>query len=214
MVSEPGGVAAAYDRWATEYDSDENRTRDLAAAQLRASGLHLAGRRVLEIGCGTGRNTVWLAEQARSVLGLDFSEGMLRQATARSLPPHVRFQRHDLREPWPLADDAVDVVVAMLVLEHVEHLAPLFAEAARTLAAGGEMLLVELHPMRQMVGRQARFVNPRSGEVERVAAFLHDVSDYVNGALAAGFTLRHLGEWRDPDPPPHALPRLLSLHLG
>jgi len=49
-------IVAAYDRWAAVYDVDANRTRDLAGTALRAAALELSGRRVLELGCGTGRN--------------------------------------------------------------------------------------------------------------------------------------------------------------
>lgn len=206
-------VAAAYDRWAETYDTDLNRTRELAAAVLRQSDLQLGGRDVVEIGCGTGRNTEWLAERAASVLAVDFSEGMLQQAKSRVRSPRVRFQQHDIRYGWPVAAASADLVIAMLVLEHIEHVEPIFAEASRALRTGGELFVCELHPMRQMYGKQARFTNRDTGECERITAFLHDISDYVNGALGSGFELAHLGEWRDPDAQRSDLPRLLSLRL-
>ncbi len=206
-------VAAAYNRWARTYETDANRTRELAAEVLRQFGLGLTGRDAVEIGCGTGYNTVWLAERAASVVALDFSEGMLRQAEARVHSPNVRFVQHDIRSRWPLADAAADLLVAMLVLEHIEHIEAVFAEAARTLRVGGEFFLCELHPARQMSGRQAEFTDTETGEHVRVPAFLHDVSEYVNAALRSGFELLHLGEWRDPGALPGALPRLLSVHL-
>jgi malonyl-CoA O-methyltransferase len=101
----------------------------------------------------------------------------------------------------------------MLVLEHVERLQPIFGEAARVLRWGGDLFVCELHPMRQMLGRQAEFTNPRTGERERVAAFLHDVSEYVNGGLQTGFTLGRLGEWRDTGAGQADLPRLLSVQF-
>jgi len=206
-------VAAAYDRWAETYDVDDNKTRELAAAVLRRCSLKLAGRDVIEIGCGTGINTEWLAEQAASVHALDFSEGMLRHAEARVRSPHVRFLRHDIRSAWPTADASADVVIAMLVLEHVEQLEPIFAESARVLRAGGELYLCELHPFRQMSGSQANFINRATGRPVRVPAFLHDVSEYVNVGLAAGYQLVRLDEWRDPDAQKSELPRLLSVYL-
>ena len=206
-------VAAAYNRWARTYETDANRTRELAAAVLRQFSLELTGREAIEIGCGTGHNTVWLAERAASVIALDFSEGMLRQAEARVHSPNVRFVQHDIRARWPLAEAAADLVVAMLVLEHIERLESIFAEAARTLRIGGEFFLCELHPARQMRGRQAEFTDTETGEHVRVPAFLHDVSEYVNVGLRNGFELLHLGEWRDPGALPDALPRLLSVHL-
>ena len=210
MINE---VASAYDRWAETYDTDLNRTRELAATALRESELGLAGRDVVEIGCGTGRNTEWLAERAASVLAVDFSEGMLRQASARVRSRNVRFIQHDIRNVWPVADASADVVIAMLVLEHIERVEPIFAEAARVLRAGGELFACELHPVRQMYGKQARFTNRETGECERITAFLHDVSEYVNAALRSGFGLMNLGERRDHDSQRSDLPRLLSLRL-
>jgi len=191
-------IAAAYDGWAEMYDTNANRTRDLAAVVLRQTRLDLAGRDVLEIGCGTGSNTQWLVEQSRSVLALDFSRGMLQHAQARVRSSRVRFVQHDVRAAWPLAEASIDVVVAILVLEHIEHLQSIFAESGRMLRPGGELFLCELHPMRQLQGQQAEFIHPGTGERVRVPAFLHDTSEYVNGGLRAGFKLVHMGVMSNP----------------
>ena len=73
-----------------------NRTRELAAEVLRQRGLAVAGRDVLEIGCGTGRNTQWLDEHARSVLALDFLRGDVasREGPGVFAPRPVRTARH------------------------------------------------------------------------------------------------------------------------
>ena len=146
-------------------------------------------------------------------MALDFSEGMLRQAKARVRSPHVRFLKHDIRSAWPLADASTDLVIAMLVLEHVEEVEPVFAEAARTLRSEGELFVCELHPMRQMSGRQAEFTSSETGECERITAFLHDVSEYVNAGLRSGLELIHMGEWRNSNDVRSDLPRLLSLQF-
>jgi ubiquinone/menaquinone biosynthesis C-methylase UbiE len=204
-------VAAAYDRWSETYDTDPNVTRELAGQVLRNMDLPIAGREIVEIGCGTGRNTAWLAKRAASVVALDFSEEMLRRATQRVPDARVRFIQHDVRTTWPLADDSADIIIAMLILEHVEQLETVFAEAVRALRLQGELFLCELHPMRQLMGGQAQFSNTQTGNRELVPAFLHNVSDFVNGGLSAGFNLNRLDEWRDPDAASDSIPRLLSL---
>ena len=205
------GIARAYDQWAETYDTDQNRTRELAGHVLREIDLPVSGSEIVEIGCGTGRNTEWLATLARTIRALDFSEEMLRRARGRVQDPRVRFIQHDVRMPWPVPDDSADLIIAMLVLEHVERLEFVFAEAARTLPPRGQLFISELHPMRQLMGGQAQFSNPQSGERELVPAFLHNVSDFVNGGLAAGLELQRLDEWRDPDAASNSIPRLLSL---
>jgi 8-oxo-dGTP pyrophosphatase MutT (NUDIX family)/SAM-dependent methyltransferase len=224
-------IASAYDRWAQRYDADPNPTRALAGEVLRQAGLRLAGRRVVEIGCGSGVNSAWLAERGASVVGLDLSEGMLAEARARlgaasagagvAVPnararveaPSVRFIQHDITQPWPLDAGSAHAVIALLVLEHIEALAVVIGEAARVLAPGGTLFLCELHPVRQMIGKQARF-SARPGAIECITAFPHDVSDYVNAALAAGFTLEQLGEWRDAGAAFHTPPRLFSARFA
>jgi ubiquinone/menaquinone biosynthesis C-methylase UbiE len=205
------GIARAYDSWAASYDVAPNATRDLDAEVVRRAPLDVDGRDLLELGCGTGKNTAWLAERARSVIALDFSPGMLARARQRVGSEHVRFVRHDVREPWPVPAAAVDVVVGNLVLEHVEDLSPIYAEAARVLRPGGRLLLCELHPERQRRGGQAQFTDPATGGTVHVAAYRHTVGEYVNGGIAAGLRLRHLGEWLEAGAPPDASPRLVSV---
>jgi ubiquinone/menaquinone biosynthesis C-methylase UbiE len=199
-------VASAYDVWAESYDTMANATRDLDARMLREL-LNARGRDVVEVGCGTGKNTVWLAEQARSVVALDFSAGMLAKARERVTAANVRFVQQDLRTTWPLADASADVVTFDLVLEHVERLAPVLGEAARVLRPGGVVYVCELHPFRQLKGGQAQFVG-EGGESVRVAAWHHDVADYVNAAVAAGLRIERLHEVRDEA---GGVPRLLVM---
>jgi ubiquinone/menaquinone biosynthesis C-methylase UbiE len=97
-------IAAAYNDWAETYDTDQNRTRDLAAEVLRQTKIDFAGRRVIEVGCGTGRNTEWLAErvgEAGEIVALDFQNRCSQRARRRVTSPHVRFVQHDARLKWP-----------------------------------------------------------------------------------------------------------------
>src|SRR5688572_22208385 len=204
-------VARAYDRWSRRYDDDDNTTRDLDARVVRQSPLHLPGARVLELGCGTGKNSQWLAAQARELVALDFSPGMLDVARRRVRAAHVRFVEHDITRPWPVEASSVDVVVGNLVLEHVRDLGPIYAEAARVLRSGGELFLCELHPYRQLRGGQAHFEDADTNQTIPVTAYQHSVSEYVNGGLAAGLVLRALGEHLEESAAPEAAPRLLSM---
>ncbi|NMO17818.1 methyltransferase domain-containing protein [Pyxidicoccus fallax] len=204
-------VARAYDVWADSYDTQANATRDLDATVLRSQDPTLFQGDVLEIGAGTGKNTEWLAPRARTLLALDGSEGMLKRARQRPGVERVRFLQHDLRQRWPSADGVHDTVVCNLVLEHIEDLSFVFAEARRVLRPGGHFYVCELHPFRQLQGSQARFVHPETQTTEYVRCHLHDVSEFLNAAARAGFVLAQAGDWRDPGTERTAVPRLLSL---
>ncbi len=204
-------VATAYDVWAEVYDTQVNVTRDLDARILREQDSSLFQGDVLEVGCGTGKNTEWIASRARSLLALDASEMMLKRARERAGVERVRFVHHDLRKPWPARDSSHDTVTCNLVLEHIEDLSFVFSEARRVLRPGGSFFVCELHPFRQLQGRQAYFMNPETGTVQHIRSYLHDVSDYLSAALGSSFVLVRAQEWRDDGEPKTAVPRLLSM---
>jgi ubiquinone/menaquinone biosynthesis C-methylase UbiE len=207
MTASPIQTATAYSEWAATYDIDRNRTRDLdqTVTQTVLSGRH--ERAILEIGCGTGKNTQLLARIGDRVHAIDFSEGMLAQARAKGFDAHVTFSVADLTRPWPAADQSVDLIACNLVLEHIADLSFVFAEAARTLAPSGEMFICELHPSKQYLGSKATFQRDQ-GRVEP-PAFVHHLSDFLDAAARAGLTLTRLQEWWDGDDR-RTPPRLVS----
>ena len=73
MGNDPHGrvlpVGEGYDAWAATYDAMANPTRDASLAQVRAWADRIAGRSVLELGCGAGLNTVC----APRLLSLEFA---------------------------------------------------------------------------------------------------------------------------------------------
>lgn len=204
-------IRQAYDRWAGQYDDNDNRTRDLNMQCLRRASLPLAGARVFEAGCGTGLNTEYLAAQAGQVVAMDFSEAMLERARQRVEQPTVRFGVGDVTQRWPADDSACNLIVITLVLEHVEPLGPVFEQARRVLSDGGLLYIAELHPYRQLAGRQARFTPEGSETEELVPAWKHSVSEYVSEGLRAGFGLQRIAE---PGHENDEVPRLLQLWLS
>lgn len=204
-------IADLYDQWAPSYDSDPNRTRDLCGEVLRRMLTDRELGDVLEIGCGTGANTEWLVERSRTVIGLDFSDGMLAIARRRIQASSARFLKHDVRHVWPLPDRSADWVIATLILEHVRTLEAVFNEAHRVLRPGGELFVGELHPDRQATGAQAEFRSTGSGSF-RIPSFIHGVGEYVNAATRAGLKVTRLDHLSDePDVRNSEPPRLLAI---
>lgn len=203
-------IQDAYTDWAATYDADRNRTRDLDQEVTAAAlgGQHYAA--IVEIGCGTGKNTALLAQVGARVTALDFSAGMLARARAKVRAPNVTFVEADLTQPWPVEEGAADLVVCNLVLEHIEKLHCIFVQAARALSPGGCCFVCELHPFRQYGGTQATF--ERAGGAVLIDAYVHHISDFLGAAEAAGLRLEKLKEWwhaEDEGKPP----RLVSFVL-
>ncbi len=186
-------IQQAYDAWSTSYDSDKNLTRDLDREVMAKMLGQRRCRAVLEVGCGTGKNTPLLAEIGRRVTAVDFSPGMIAQARAKITAQNVTFQVADITQPWPTADAAFDLINFNLILEHIADLTFVLAEASRSLAAGGQVYISELHPFKQYQGSQARFV--RDEATTFIPAFTHHISDFLTAAAANGLTLVALNEW-------------------
>lgn len=187
-------VQQGYDAWARVYDSEANPLIVLEEPVVRAWLGDVAGRRIADVGCGTGRHAVWLAQAGAEVVALDFSEGMLSRATAKVRSGRVRFCQHRFPDPLPLAEGSCDHVLFALVAEHVEQLQQAFGELARVLVPGGQVVFTALHPAMNLAGITARFFDPGSGDEVRPAAFEHSIADYVNAALRSGLTLAEMVE--------------------
>ncbi|MBL7952773.1 MAG: class I SAM-dependent methyltransferase [Flavobacteriales bacterium] len=198
----------AYDSWSAQYDKDHNRTRDMEAQVLRSTLAPLTFHRVLEIGCGTGKNTAWLVGSAQHITAIDLSEGMLDVARDKIRSARVCFRQADVLQPWDFVEGTYDLITFCLTLEHIEHLAPVLLAAATVLDARGHLYIGELHPFKQYSGSKARFVTENGTQVVRCHD--HHVSDFLSAASAAGLELISLGEHFDNDDR-ETTPRILSL---
>src|SRR5262249_46484492 len=153
------------------------------------------GLAALDLGCGTGRHTLWLAAGGATVTAVDFSEGMLAEARRKPGATAIRWLVHDLHTRLPFAEGTFDLVVSGLVLEHLRELDGLFAEARRVLKLGGRAVITAMHPAMFLRGAQARFADPASGEVVQPGSVPHSVSAFVMAAIRAGFKVDAMDEY-------------------
>ena len=92
-------IQNAYDNWSTTYDSDENRTRDLDQVVTEKTLANWQCKSILELGCGTGKNTRFLSQIGESVHAIDFSEGMISLAREKLKCRNVTFSFADITHP-------------------------------------------------------------------------------------------------------------------
>ena len=201
-------VQQAYNVWADNYDSMNNKTRDLEAKALRAGVLFSEPLDVLEIGCGTGKNTEWLLTKAKRLVAADFSAEMLAKAKAKITAENVEFRQFDLRGRWKFSENEFDLITCSLALEHIENIDFVFGQANRVLRTGGHFYIGELHPFKQYQGSKARF-DTDSGIFE-LECFVHHISEFFQAAKANSFEAVDLKEWFD-DNDRTAVPRLLTM---
>lgn len=119
-------IKIAYNNWSSSYDSDRNLTRDLDCEITKKTLGNLKFKSVVEIGCGTGKNTIFLTEIAEKVHAIDFSEKMLEQALEKVESGNVIFTLGDITQQWPCRDRSANLITCNLVLEHIKDLSFLF----------------------------------------------------------------------------------------
>ena len=191
-------IQDSYDSWSAIYDIGSNLTRDLDARITKELLANQHFGSILELGCGTGKNTVFFAEIGERVHALDFSQGMIQKAREKVKANNVRFDAADLTKRWPCEGSVYDLISCNLVLEHIENISHIFSEAARTLKSNGVLLINELHPFRQYTGSKARFES--GDDTIKVDAYMHHISDFIRAAEVNGLMLAKFNEyWHEED---------------
>ena len=191
LVSE---IRAAYansvDGWAT---GPAWVYRRLAVALVAAAREALTGRRVLDLGAGTGIASEVLHEIGARPVGLDLAVEMLTHRQARR-PPGVAGDAQAL----PFRDDAFDAVVAAFSLNHVPDLERALHEGRRVVRPGGLVLASTFpndteHPAKAAVEgvlEQHGYRRPDwyATFKRRVAALTGDADAFAGAAARAGLT--------------------------
>ena len=200
-------IEKAYDIWAHQYDTNKNRTRDLDKRSTIETLSNYNFENVLELGCGTGKNTEWLLSKAKQVIGLDFSREMLNKAKEKISDKRVTFKKTDLNESWGIDNNFADLITCSLTLEHINDLNPIFKKANQKLTKNGVLFISELHPFKQYTGSKAQYETDKG--TKELEVFVHHISDYVGSAKSNGFKLLEINEWFD-NHSEKEIPRLIS----
>jgi malonyl-CoA O-methyltransferase len=191
-------IQSAYNNWSSTYDEAVNLTRDLDFEVMTKTFNSAKFNSILEIGCGTGKNTELLYHIAKKVYAIDFSEAMILKAKEKIKSENVFFSVADITNRWLTQDGFVNLITCNLVLEHIENLDFVFSEAHRCLYKHGSFFISELHPFRQYEGTKANF--ERDGTKIEIEAFVHHISDFLDAANKNGFKLLELKElWHEKD---------------
>ncbi len=143
-----------------EYDNERffeeyakmPRSRDgLSAAgewhQLKPLFPPLAGKTVLDLGCGYGWHCRFAAEQgAVKVLGLDLSRKMIEEANRRNAEKRIEYRVCGIEE-YEYPENKWDCVVSNLALHYIEDIDKIFQKVYQTLKPGGNFLFNMEHPV-------------------------------------------------------------------
>jgi SAM-dependent methyltransferase len=180
---------------------------------IRAMLPDLAGKRVVDLGCGFGWFARWAREHgAASVLGIDLSERMIDRATADTMDPAIEFRLDDL-EVLELPEASFDLAYSSLAFHYIQDFGRLVRAVHRSLVPDAHLVFAIEHPIYMAAahpswwvdedGRKTWPVNRYSIQGERTTDwFVRGVLKYhrticttLNALIGAGFTIRHIAEF-------------------
>jgi SAM-dependent methyltransferase len=216
-------VANDYDSFAEAYTA-ETEASLVNGYYERPAILDLAGdvagRRILDAGCGSGPLFAALRERGATVTGIDSSAKMLQLARQR-LGAGAALHLADLRSPLPFPDGAFDDVIASLVLHYLEDWTAPLAELRRVLTSGGRLIASVDHPFQSQMqaGPGADYFATRKWSFEwnlrghtAPMSFWHRPLHAMTDAFtAAGFRIAVISE---PPPAPDTPRELLPAKIA
>jgi ubiquinone/menaquinone biosynthesis C-methylase UbiE len=204
-VTTPDG----YRTWAETYDQPGNQLVDLEQPVVHEILQRLPAGTALDVACGTGRHTRYLAELGHRVIGVDSAPAMLDRAAANV--PGASLARADLHQ-LPVPDHTVDVIVCALALTHVPDLAAALTEFVRVLRPGGHLVISDSRGLFGYFGPPVP-VHTGNGGLGVLPHWNRLTSDYLAAALPLGLQVRLCAEPRRPAPliDPDAKPAIEDL---
>jgi ubiquinone/menaquinone biosynthesis C-methylase UbiE len=161
-------IAARYEDWYRGPGRDADELEKRLLGKLLAQ--FPEAQDALEVGCGTGHFSRWLAERGLAVTGLDLSWPMLREACRLGSPVCLQGDA----QAFPFADHSVDLAVLITTLEFVEHPLGTLIEAVRIARQGlilgvlnrRSLLALQYRASGKPLWQAARFFSV--GEVKRL----------------------------------------------
>ena len=138
-------IANRYDRWydtphGTIYDRFEKKAIDKLLRD------HTEGKKLLEVGCGTGQWSKFFSARGFEVTGIDISEPMIKIAKNKNI---ARSSFHVVDgHRTPFADNTFDIAAAITTLEFAADFEAMIAEMVRCVRRpGGRLLLGVLNAL-------------------------------------------------------------------
>lgn len=170
----------AYDIWSSNYDNQPGNLMldmdETLFAELLAN-TNLNGKKVADIGCGTGRHWNRLREsEPASLTGFDVSEGMLTQLKEKY--PDAAVHHITDNEFSNVPDATFDVIISTLTVAHIENLTEALQSWSRILKDNAEIIITDFHPNALAHGGKRTFQHQdRFIAVENFVHYTYDIEE-------------------------------------
>ena len=205
-------VIEGYDRWACTYDRQVNPLIMLEEnITLEVIG-EVRGKRILDLGCGTGRYCALLAERGASVVGLDPSPQMLAYAKQKAATLGNIDLRDGTIDNMDFPSDHFDLVVSALAFSHLPDLKSTLQACVRVLKNGGRIIISDIHPFWPVSGHDYVEFFDETGQEYRIPQYPHLFEEYWQLFRKLGLQIEEIREPKIDDWLVEQLPTLADYH--
>jgi ubiquinone/menaquinone biosynthesis C-methylase UbiE len=163
----------------------------------------LKGKKVLDLGCGTGSDLAEMQSRGASIFGIDASKEMVR--IARETLPDADI-KVGVFENIPFPDQSFDIVISKWAFQTSPDIDPIYSEIARVLKPNGQLIYLSSHPVRQFIEKKRKAKNYFHKEIVESVFFdgqvtarepSHTLNEYLSPAFFEQFSLESYEEGFD-----------------
>lgn len=184
-------VQQGYGEWAKTYEQVVQDEMDIRLFNSLQTVTWANQQTILDLACGTGRIGLWLRTRTHAAIdGVDITPEMMQQAQEKGV---YRQLSHASVTDTELNAASYDLCTQSLADEHLPDLQPLYEEVARITKAAGYFVIVGFHPFFLMAGIPTHY-EPVPGQHKTIRSYVHLMSDHVQAAYAAGWSLLEMHE--------------------
>ncbi|YCA45137.1 class I SAM-dependent methyltransferase [Bacillus sp. JZ8] len=180
---------------------------------LKALMPNMKDKKVLDLGCGFGWHCRFASEQAaRSVIGVDISEKMLKKAREKTEDPSISYIQKPI-EDIDFKESEFDVVISSLTLHYIKSFGEIAKKVSKFLKSGGTFLFSVEHPIFTSRNEQDWYYDDGGNPVhwpidnyqeegirhtsfltEDVIKYHRTIATYINDLIRTGFIIKAVKE--------------------
>ena len=186
-------VLKGYEKWSKTYDSDKNPLIAMESNKILGLLKPVKNKKILDIGCGTGRNSIKLAKKGANVTGIDFSKNMLEIAKKKAKMVNLKISFKIGRVTnLPFSNNSFDKVTCNLTLSHVKNLNKALKEMKRVVKKNGIIVISDLNPF--LCGKQGGAYFRFKRKTHQIRTYVHTFEDFFKAFKKFNFCVEDFVE--------------------
>jgi 2-polyprenyl-3-methyl-5-hydroxy-6-metoxy-1,4-benzoquinol methylase len=164
----------------SEFDLEKEQFFKRANIKLKEILGDLSGKQILDVGCGTGSLSFYLAQEGAKVVGIDLSGDLIEycKEQSRKLGYSIDFREMNAQIP-DFDDESFDIIVGSRIIHHLPDVNLFFKVCKRLLKKNGFIAFIEPLKKNPIVQLNRKYFAPKERTIHEHPLFIREVFDTV-----------------------------------